>query len=68
MQTTKLTTEQLEIVGAFSDYSSENPRLDFSAAAKKEGVRFPATPLADCSAANAKRSSTANAPNSDRTL
>jgi hypothetical protein len=33
--TAKLTTEQLEIVGQFNDYSFEYPKLNFDQAAKK---------------------------------
>jgi hypothetical protein len=43
----RLSVEQLEIVGAFSDYTFEYPNLDFEAVARKViGVRkpFPNTP------------------------
>jgi hypothetical protein len=40
----KLTTEQVEIVGQFADYSFENSRLTFAAVAKKNGIKFPNTP------------------------
>ena len=43
----RLSVEQLEIVGAFSDYAFEYPKLDFEAVARKViGVRkpFPDTP------------------------
>jgi hypothetical protein len=44
MPTAKLTTEQLEIVGQFADYSFEYPRLEFDAVSEKVGVKFPNTP------------------------
>jgi len=43
----RLSVEQLEIVGAFSDYAFEYPKLDFETLARKViGVRkpFPDTP------------------------
>jgi hypothetical protein len=38
----RLSVEQLEIVGAFSDYAFEYPKLDFEAVARKViGVKKP---------------------------
>ena len=39
----KLTSEEWETVGAFSDYAFDYSPLDLEAVAKKAGVRFPAT-------------------------